>query len=198
MAVCASKTASGEESSDQMVYARFVLIPLCDREFFGTARFEHPSPAPMPQLANLFDFVDQSYMPQIQPSTHGETLDALHDRHAYALHRIIQALDQDPRQPKAALLCTHAASMICIGRVLTGRMPLDPTDEDFKCGTCALSRFERKAYSMNGRGIGLWHPSEPDLIPKLDWRNGSGVAGGWDCTVNGDCSFLRGGEERTW
>jgi transcription factor C subunit 7 len=25
-----------------------------------------------------------------------------------------------------------------------------------------------------------------------------GVGGGWECTVNGDCSFLSGGEERGW
>jgi len=35
-------------------------------------------------------------------------------------------------------------------------------------------------------------------MPTLDWRDGRGVQGGWDCVVSGDCSFLSGGEERGW
>ena len=35
-------------------------------------------------------------------------------------------------------------------------------------------------------------------VPQIDWRAGKGVAGGWDCVLNGDCSHLEGGEERGW
>lgn len=35
-------------------------------------------------------------------------------------------------------------------------------------------------------------------VPKADWRAGKGVAGGWDCVINSDCSHLEGGEERGW
>ena len=35
-------------------------------------------------------------------------------------------------------------------------------------------------------------------VPKVDWRAGKGVAGGWDCVINGDCNHLEGGEERGW
>lgn len=152
----------------------------------------------MSELAKYFKFLDQSYKSQIRPSPHGETLEALHDRHAYALHRMIQMLDVAPSQPRAVLICTHAASMICIGRTLTGQVPNDITKEDFRCGTCALSRFDRRKRHSGGQGIGLWDETEPEAIPRLSWRNGEGVAGGWDCVLNGDCSFLEGGEERTW
>ena len=40
---------------------------------------------------------------------------------------------------------------------------------------------------------------EPGMnVPKMDWRSGKGVAGGWDCVINGDCKHLEGGEERGW
>lgn len=177
------------------------LIQSLHSEFFGTARFTHPAPASVPKLSEHFDFLDQTHTPSIRPSANGESLNTIHNRHAYALHQIIKALDEDPRQPRAALLCTHAASMICVGRVLTGRMPQDVGEEDFRCGTCALSCFKRRAAeegTVVAREVKLWKENEPEIIPVVDWREGKGVGGGWDCTVNGDCSFLENGEERTW
>ena len=113
---------------------------------------------------------------------------------------MVQQLDTDPQRPRAAIICTHAASMICIGRVLTGKMPSDLTEDDFRCGTCALSRFDRRTGQerQSNTAVGLWNDNEPDEIPHIDWKEGRGIAGGWDCTVNGDCSHLSGGEERTW
>lgn len=108
--------------------------------------------------------------------------------------------------PKAALICTHAAGMICIGRALTGKMPDDPDEEDFRCGTCALSVFSRKqsdhgdtdtdGQSRNDRRKS-WDRVPPNTAPDVGWQK-RGVRGGWDCVRNGDCSFLRGGEERSW
>lgn len=127
-------------------------------------------------------------------------MEGLHERNAYALHRIISDVDAESADPNAILICTHAANMICIGRVLTGHMPEDPNEEDFKCGTCALSKFVRRkpAEGESAKNVGEWSPADPEIVPKIDWKNGRGVKGGWDCVVNGDCSFLTGGEERTW
>lgn len=125
----------------------------------------------------------------------------LHNRHAYALHRLIESLDNDASQPRSILLCTHAASMICIGRVLTGQMPADVGDDDFRCGTCALSRFDRRkptTDSVIAEDVPLWQGETPEVIPVVDWQGGKGVSGGWDCLINGDCSHLTGGEERNW
>lgn len=92
--------------------------------------------------------------------------------------------------------------MIAIGRALTGRMPEDEGEEDFNCFTCAFSKFVRRPQSKyTGSGQGLaqgWSAEKPDAVPDLGWRGGKGVGGGWDCEVNGDCSFLSGGEERGW
>ena len=84
--------------------------------------------------------------------------------------------------------------MIAIGRALTGRIPDDITEDDFKTFTCGISKFERRSLKQPedeavGGGLG---------IPKVKWKNGRGVLGGWDCVVNGDCSHLEGGEERGW
>lgn len=87
--------------------------------------------------------------------------------------------------------------MICIGRVLTGRMPDNPDEEDFRCFTCSLSRFERRNSKGDGGEVEAWDPSRPDAVPKVDWQ-GEGVNGGWECALNADCSFLSGGEERGW
>jgi len=113
--------------------------------------------------------------------------------------------------PTALLLCTHAAAMIAIGRVLTGAAPADDAADDFRCFTCALSRFERRgrgaavrvpgaAVRVPGAAVrmpGAWSAARPDEIPAVEWE-GCGIGGGWECVRNGDCSFLSGGEERGW
>lgn len=140
------------------------------------------------------------------PSTNGESIPDLHDRIAYTLSHVVAALDADPRGPRTLLICTHAASMIAIGRALTGRMPPDEGEEDFKCFTCALTRFDRRITKEEDgervwkeeREAGEWSAERPHDIPRVSWREGRGVGGGWDCVINGDCSFLTNGEERGW
>lgn len=135
------------------------------------------------------------------PSTKGESIPRLHDRIAYCLSELIDRADKDPSGPKAILICTHAAAIIALGRVLTGRMPEDIGEEDFKCYTCGVTTFARR---QNAQGTQSktsskkWSPQKPEEVPEVRWREGNGVAGGWDCTKNSDCSFLKNGEERGW
>ncbi|KAI9795522.1 MAG: hypothetical protein M1833_006993 [Piccolia ochrophora] len=153
-------------------------------EWYGSASFSHPSPASRSLLASLFPFYSVTYQPVTHPSTTGETIRQLHDRVAQTLSGMITRLDEEPGGPKAVLLCTHAATLIAMGRVLTGHMPADLGEPDFKPFTCGLSKFVRRS-----RGNYAEEPGE--------WK-GKGVAGGWDCVLNGDCHFLTGGEERGW
>lgn len=175
-------------------------------EFYGLARFDHPSPAPLEVLQPLFPEMElrvEDAGPIVVPSVKGEGIPRLHDRLAYALHHLIKRADASPTQPKALLICTHAASIIAIGRALTGRMPEDEGEEDFRCFTCGLSKFVRKAPESAAAGgneaeVGSWDAETPDDIPNVGWRGGKGVGGGWTCEANSDCSFLDGGEERGW
>jgi transcription factor C subunit 7 len=167
-------------------------------DFHGLAPFDHPSPAPLAELRELFDGVlDPDYAPTMIPDRRGDTVPSLHDRIAYALFRIISDLDADPRGPKAVLICTHAAAMIAMGRILTGHMPEDSNEEDFFCYTCSLSMYKRRAAPSVKEETALWDSVRPRMVPKVKWK-GSGLLGGWDCLLNGDCSFLSGGEERGW
>ncbi|KAI5357800.1 Putative histidine phosphatase superfamily, clade-1 [Septoria linicola] len=170
-------------------------------EFYGQARFDHPSPATIDVLNDHFPNLIEAPV-SIIPSKNGESIPQLHNRLAYALTSIIARADSDPSGPKTLLICTHAASMIAIGRALTGRMPEDEGEEDFNCFTCSFSKFVRKPmskFTMRATGAAEgWDPEKADEVPDVGWKNGKGVGGGWDCEVNGDCSFLTGGEERGW
>jgi transcription factor C subunit 7 len=165
-------------------------------EWYGMARFEHPSPAEPKVLKSLFERYDEEYQPVIKPSVHGESIEELHDRAAYAMHRIIEQSDNEG--VKAICICTHAATLIAIGRALTGRMPENIAEEDFRPFTCGVSTFVRKGTRENtGVVVKEWAGPETP-IPAIPWRGGNGVGGGWELKVSGDCSFLSGGEERGW
>lgn len=170
-------------------------------EWFGTAGFDHPSPASPAVLHKLFPRYELEYKPTIIPDTKGESISDLHDRTAYALHRIVE--DCDRQGVRAIVICTHAATLYAVGRALMGRMPRDVGEEDFRAFTCGLSKFVRRSGSSGGEPQGGGEEVEKwkgigNPIPRVQWKNGRGVAGGWDCEVNGDCSFLSGGEERGW
>ncbi|KAI9737708.1 MAG: hypothetical protein M1818_005712 [Claussenomyces sp. TS43310] len=168
-------------------------------EWFGTAPFAHPAPADPAFLKRHFATYDAGWESSIVPAVHGETVAELHDRVAYALHRIVERSDAEG--VRAIVLCTHAATLYAIGRALTGRMPEDIGDEDFRPFACGLSSFVRRMAGGCDEGSGppveVWKEAGSG-IPRIDWRGGKGVKGGWDCVVSGDCSFLSGGEERGW
>ncbi|CAG9949325.1 unnamed protein product, partial [Clonostachys rosea f. rosea IK726] len=81
----------------------------------------------------------------------------------------------------------HAAAIIASGRALTGNVPTDYDEIDFKCFTSGISRFVRKKV-----------PAAGEAYFNDDWRNSGGVAGGWDCELNSDTSHLSGGPQNGW
>jgi transcription factor C subunit 7 len=64
-------------------------------EWYGKARFDHPSPASIDVLSKLFSHLDVNYQPVIIPTVNGEGIHELHDRCAYALHRMIEQCDKE-------------------------------------------------------------------------------------------------------
>ena len=129
----------------------------------------------MELLTHHFEHLDQDYVSTHIPAPKGEVIVELHERVRKALDHIITTLDSDPAQPKTLLICSHAATIIAAGRVLTGQMPEDPDTDDFQCFTAGLSKFVRRS-------------TDP----------AKSVAGNWDCVLNSDTSFLSGGAERGW
>ncbi|KAI9758971.1 MAG: 40S ribosomal protein S22 [Chaenotheca gracillima] len=170
-------------------------------EWYGTAPFEHPSPASPEVISSLITpsntsttssapIYSLSYTPVLTPPNTGESIPSLHTRVATVLNRIIAAVDAEENGPKAILICTHAATMIASGRVLTGKKPGKWEEEDFGAWTCGVSTFLRRSKNSSP-GVGLEARDE-------EFWESTGIAGGWDCVSNGDCSFLSGGAERGW
>lgn len=91
--------------------------------------------------------------------------------------------------------------MIVAGRVLTGVMPRDINQTDFRAFTCGLSKFVRRSTEVGGEDRSALRTAESageGMLSNAAWMNGKGVAGGWDCLLNSDCTHLPGGEERGW
>ncbi|EFX00333.1 phosphoglycerate mutase family protein [Grosmannia clavigera kw1407] len=183
-------------------------------DWFGPAPFEHPQPAPVSVLqSRFFPWIDvsASASSSVVPPRHGETMAQLHARVAACLDHIVRQCDADG--VRTVLLCSHAAPIIALGRVLTGRLPDDVAVEDFGVFTCGLSLFRRRhqrqqqlrsddtdtcnteQHRQEAKGPVPWDDRQHTLAGQA-WTHGRGIAGGWDCEVNCDCSFLSGGEER--
>ena len=113
-------------------------------EWYGLAPWEHPTSAPLAELTTLFPAapLDDQYRSRVVPPRHGESIAQLHDRVAAAIGAIIEQSDREGA--RAIVLNTHAAVMIALGRVLTGRMPTSVDEEDFKAFTCGLSIYRRR------------------------------------------------------
>lgn len=163
------------------------------REWYGHAPFNHPSPAALSLLAKEYFpalKINPTYRPSCTPPPSGETITRLHDRVAFALSHIISSVDSEtgPEKDVAILICTHAATLIAIGRCLTGRMPKDVNEEDFLAPCAGITKFARREAGKERN-----HGSDT-----VDWRDGKGIGGGWECVMNGNCDHLAGGAERTW
>ncbi|KAM0559579.1 hypothetical protein ACHAPJ_004103 [Fusarium lateritium] len=156
-------------------------------EFFGAAPFDHPIPASPKRLKDLFPAYDDNYVSAITPSRKGETIKDLYGRVAAAVQAIIDRCDAEGK--RAVVLCTHAAVIIALGRVLTGRFPDSVEEEDFHAFTCGLSTYRRRGTQrspLSGPDESQSSISEAISVEK------------WQCELDSDCKFLSSGEERGW
>ncbi|KAF7557820.1 hypothetical protein G7Z17_g483 [Cylindrodendrum hubeiense] len=162
-------------------------------EWFGKAWFVQPKPEELTRLReDFFPWLDGTYESKMAPPAHGETIVSLHDRVAQALAMVIEDVDKEYSQAGRGdegvtlLLCVHAATIIATGRALTGQLPNDYNNDEFKCYTCGLSKFVRKGT-----------PPLKDSYYHDEWKS-QGIAGGWECSLNSDCGYLSQGEENGW
>lgn len=186
-------------------------------EWYGAADFEHPVPETPEALSSHFPaMIDTAYTPAVVPGRKGEGISELHDRIAATMRALVAECDRDG--VRAILLCSHAATVIALGRVLTGNMPDNIGVEDFGAFTCGLSVYRRRKQAGQGGSGGIagagsttdqGHSEDNDggranagsadpQIGGMDWRGGRGVAGGWECELDSDCSHLSQGAERGW
>ncbi|KAI0128830.1 phosphoglycerate mutase [Xylariales sp. AK1849] len=115
-------------------------------EWFGLAPWAHPASAPLSKLQEFFPEIETDYASQLTPPSNGESLSQLYDRVAAAIGAIITQCDQEGR--KAVVVCTHAAVVIVLGRILTGHVPENVAEEDFAAYTCGLSTYRRPRGSI--------------------------------------------------
>lgn len=157
--------------------------------------WDHPRPSTSRRLHALFPWVDENWSSATNPCEKGESIEELHGRIAHTMCELISFEDTEDTEhacsdEHAVLICTHAASLIAIGRVLTGQDPINPATEDFKTYTAGISKFVRRPF--------LQEQPKGEGDPRIDWKAGRGVAGGWTCVINSDCSHLSNGPERGW
>lgn len=134
--------AAGSTSSSQHATATTILPENGIAEWFGAAPFDHPQPAPAEVLKPMFPAYCVDYVPAQTPSRKGETLAQLYERIATTVRAIVERCDAEGK--RAIVLCTHAAVVIALGRILTGKVPEDPEVDDFQAFTCGLSVYRRK------------------------------------------------------
>lgn len=177
-------------------------------EFYGVAPFDHPVPAETSFLKKLFPAVDAEYRSRVVPPRKGESIEALYQRVRSAVENVIEQCDAEGH--RAVVLCTHAAVVIALGRVLTGNIPEAVDVDDFGAYTCGVSVFRRpktdsrpesreqdetaKQPDAKAAGNGCARTSHDSSGAKAEARR----TGNWICDANSDCSFLSGGQERGW
>jgi transcription factor C subunit 7 len=172
-------------------------------EWFGRAWFVQPSPAEPARLRKeFFPWLNEEYSSLVVPHDHGERIEEIHDRVAKALAALVRDVDDEyvrlgrGDEEVTILIAGHAAPIIASGRALTGEVPEDWDEEDFQCYTCGLSKFVRRNLPPSSEE---GSEKQEEFYDSSDWRtSGQGVAGGWDCVLNSDCTHLSQGAERGW
>ena len=139
----------------------------------------HPSPAPAAYMKEFVPQLSLSWTPLLYPDSNGETISELHSRARKVLDLISKRCEE--LGVTRVLLCSHAATIIAMGRVLVG------DEEKFiGAGTASLGKYvkvEGKGWrqEMNGDASFLpggvereWHFG---MVPDNVNEHGMGV--GW-------------------
>ena len=214
-----------EQAAKSQEESGALLTPLVIRsetglgEFYGQAHFDQPKPAQMSFLKTLFPVLDDSFESGVVAEKKGESIEGLYDRVRSAVEKIIERCDAEG--VRSVILCSHAAVIIALGRVLTGQIPDRVDVQDFDTFTCGLSIFKRpttlssnSSSTLADLDVSVQSPDgaddqAPDTakpVPVTSSTTGSTdtaqkptrLVGNWICQANSDCSFLSGGPERGW
>ncbi|KIR38819.1 transcription factor C subunit 7 [Cryptococcus deuterogattii 99/473] len=101
----------------------------------------HPRPAPSHVLSPLFPpgSINPSYQPTLFPSRKGESLESLHERAELFIDAWTRRVEGEWPDVKCVVIFAHAASIIALGRALTGDRSLEVI-----AGCATTSLYARK------------------------------------------------------
>lgn len=141
-------------------------------EWFPTATAStgpHPHPARAEYMKEFVPELSLSWKPMLYPDSNGESIAELHARARRVLDLIQQRCEE--LGVSRVLICSHAATIIAMGRVLLNDDADGKREKFIGAGTATLSKYTRQQEGKNGE---------------------------WKHELNGDASFLPGGVEREW
>jgi len=130
----------------------------------------HPRPGPKERLRSFFPdgLISLEYESTVYPSRKGETLEELQARCDLFVNAWVRRMEVEFPEVKTVCIFAHAASVIALGRSLTGDRTMQVT-----AGCASTSKYERKTST-------------------------SGGVGGWTCRWDGRADYLPNGVERNW
>ncbi|KAJ1578864.1 hypothetical protein NDA14_003466 [Ustilago hordei] len=141
-------------------------------EWFPTATPStgpHPHPARAEYMKEFVPQLSLSWQPLLYPNSDGESISQLHARARRILDLIQQRCEE--LDVTRVLICSHAATIIAMGRVLLNDDADGKREKFIGAGTATLSKYLRVKGGKEG-----------------EWRQ----------ELNGDASFLPEGVEREW
>lgn len=141
-----------------------------------SAHLLHPRPGSPTSLSAHFppNTIHPTYQSTYYPSRLGETLEDLLLRAHLFLVAFLHRLEAEHPEVKTVALLGHAASVIALGRALTGDKDLEVT-----AGCCTVSTYKLKGGKRAEGGA-------------------AATVGEWEITKNGYAGFLEKGVERNW
>lgn len=155
-------------------------------EWFPTAAPQtgiHPSPARAAYMKEFVPELSLSWKPLLYPNAEGESISQLHARARQILSLIQERCEQ--LNITRVLLCSHAATIIAMGRVLLDDDADGERTKFIGAGTASLSKYTRQGQAwrqeLNGDASFLpggvereWHFG---MVPDNVTEHGMGV--GW-------------------
>ncbi|GHJ87814.1 hypothetical protein NliqN6_4216 [Naganishia liquefaciens] len=147
----------------------------------------HPRPGHAEQLKQFFPdgTLDEQYKSTVYASRSGESVSELQARCDLFVNTFVNRIEAEFPNVKTIVIFAHAASVIALGRSLTGDKGLD-----VRAGCASTSLYQRKSAQSNG--------SSGDRNAGQTKEGSDGGVGCWDCIWSGRANYLSQGEERNW
>ncbi|KAJ9111692.1 hypothetical protein QFC19_001051 [Naganishia cerealis] len=168
----------------------------------------HPRPGHAEQLKQFFpDILDEQYRSTVYASRSGESVSELQARCDLFVDVFVNRIEAEYPNVKTVAIFAHAASVIALGRALTGDKAME-----IRAGCATTSFYRRKSPSRldnatqlepmtNGTASAPGSASLEQKNTEQQKANNAKSPGGvgcWDCIWNGRADYLALGEERNW